>query len=97
RGGHPDVPPRPVGQPDMDPLQVRLEHAAAHAGALGADSAQVLGLATARDVVAKGCLLTADFTPASHRTDSSASRRNRCVSGWFVLGAMTDGRWPMAE
>jgi len=66
RRGHPDIAGRPVGQPDMNPLKIRLERAAAQASGLLADAAQVLGLAALGLVIAERGLLAADFAFTTH-------------------------------
>ena len=68
---------RPVRQPDMNPLQVRLEHPTADTGRLLADAAQVLGFSALGLVIAERRLLSTDFALASHRIVSSPSRLSR--------------------
>lgn len=48
-----------IGRSDLNPLQVRLELAAGDAGDLGADTAQVFGLAAGRNLVADAFRLLA--------------------------------------
>src|SRR5262249_53616994 len=54
RGGDANVTRLAVGQPDVNPLKIRLERATADAGRFLADAAQVLCLATIGLVIAEG-------------------------------------------
>ena len=60
----------PLGSQTWMRCKFGLNDPAAHAGALDADAAEVLGLASGGDVVAERGLLAADFAMTSHGTGS---------------------------
>src|SRR5579883_701025 len=70
RRRHADVARRPVGQPDVNPLEVGLERPAAHAGGFLAHAAEVFRFAALGLMVAERGLLATDGTFAAHRTAS---------------------------